>query len=151
MSESSLNEQMEAISKTEAEADLLKMSSQIASAYLSNNLIPAEQISDVIRSIYDSLRHIESGYAEDGFYNRDLRPAVPIKKSITDDYIICLEDGKKLKMLKRHIRTVYKMTPEEYRAKWGLPSDYPMVAPNYAVRRSQFAKNIGLGRKRKEA
>ncbi|MDP1723516.1 MAG: MucR family transcriptional regulator [Alphaproteobacteria bacterium] len=135
--------------KLEADSDMLKMSSGIASAYLSNNILPAEQIADVIRTIYDSLRQIEAGF-EDGVYNKDQRPAVPIKKSITDDYIICLEDGKKLKMLKRHIRTAYKLSPEEYRAKWGLPSDYPMVAPNYAIRRSQFAKDIGLGRKRNQ-
>ena len=79
------------------------------------------------------------------------KPAVPIRKSITPDFIVCLEDGKKLKMLKRHLRTNYSMTPEEYRAKWGLPADYPMVAPNYAAQRSAFAKKIGLGRKSKTA
>ena len=119
----------------------------IVSAYVSNNAIASAQIPELISTIFNSLDVLR----EDETIEEEepLKPAVPIRKSIGDDYIICLEDGKKLKMLKRHLRTTYNLTPEEYRAKWGLPSDYPMVAPNYAKQRSQFAKKIGLGRKAK--
>jgi predicted transcriptional regulator len=131
----------------ESNKDILKMSSDIASAYLGNNIVPAEEISDVIKSIFNSLKVIES-VGVDGDLHLSQKPAVPVNKSITPDYIICLEDGKQLKMLKRHIRTVYNLSPEAYRKKWGLPADYPMVSPNYAKRRSYFAKQIGLGRKK---
>ncbi|WP_404426793.1 MucR family transcriptional regulator [Thalassospira australica] len=127
--------------------ELLQMTVDIVSAYVSNNAIASAQIPELISTIFnslDDLREVEAVVEEE-----PLKPAVPIRKSIGDDYIICLEDGKKLKMLKRHLRTTYNLTPEEYRAKWGLPSDYPMVAPNYAKQRSQFAKKIGLGRKAK--
>ncbi|WOI10508.1 MucR family transcriptional regulator [Thalassospira lucentensis] len=127
--------------------ELLQMTVDIVSAYVSNNAIASAQIPELISTIFnslDDLREVETIEEEE-----PLKPAVPIRKSIGDDYIICLEDGKKLKMLKRHLRTTYNLTPEEYRAKWGLPSDYPMVAPNYAKQRSQFAKKIGLGRKAK--
>jgi len=127
--------------------ELLQMTVDIVSAYVSNNAIASAQIPELISTIFnslDDLREVETVEEEE-----PLKPAVPIRKSIGDDYIICLEDGKKLKMLKRHLRTTYNLTPEEYRAKWGLPSDYPMVAPNYAKQRSQFAKKIGLGRKAK--
>ncbi len=125
--------------------ELLRMSAEIVSAYVRNNAVPAGQLQDVIQSVYGSLRDVRSGGA---VKEEAPKPAVPIKKSVTPDYIICLEDGRKLKMLKRHLRTTYGMTPEEYRAKWGLDSDYPMVAPNYAKRRSEFAKKIGLGQRR---
>jgi predicted transcriptional regulator len=123
--------------------DMLRMASEIVSAYVGNNSVPAEQIPELIQSVYRSLLGV--GHIH-GLGDLAPTPATPIKKSITPDYLICLEDGKKLKMLKRHLRTVYNMTPQEYRAKWGLPSDYPMVAPNYASQRSAFAKSIGLGR-----
>lgn len=124
--------------------DFLRMTAQMVAAYLRKNSVPTAQITEVINSVYSSLRAI------DGRANApkatELKPAVPIKKSVTPEYIICLEDGRKLKMLKRHLRTEYNMTPEQYRQKWGLPADYPMVAPNYAKQRSAFAKEIGLGK-----
>ncbi len=121
--------------------ELLRMTADVAAAYVSANSLPTSELPDVIRTIHGSLASLGGGEAP-----RALNPAVPIKKSITAEYLYCLEDGKKLKMLKRHLRTAYRMTPDEYRAKWGLPSDYPMVAPNYAAQRSAFAKKIGLGR-----
>lgn len=123
---------------------LLAMTTQVVSAYLGNNSVPSGQISEVITTIYDSLAKLSSPVSEPE--PEPLKPAVSIKKSITPDYIVCLEDGKHLKMLKRHLRTTYNLSPEEYRAKWGLPAEYPMVAPNYAQQRSEFAKKIGLGR-----
>ncbi|HEX6091742.1 MAG TPA: MucR family transcriptional regulator [Dongiaceae bacterium] len=122
--------------------ELLRMTTDIAAAYVSNNAIASPQLPEVIKTIHSSLLALQGAAGGP----EGLTPAVPIKKSITPDFIICLEDGKKLKMLKRHLRTAYDMTPEEYRAKWGLPPDYPMVAPNYAEQRSVFAKKIGLGR-----
>jgi len=124
--------------------DFLRMTAQMVAAYLRKNSVPAEQITEVINSVYGSLRSIDGkANAPTG---ADLKPAVPIKKSITPDYIVCLEDGRKLKMLKRHLRSTYGLTPEQYRQKWGLAADYPMVAPKYAEQRSVFAKKIGLGR-----
>lgn len=125
-------------------ASLIEMTTKVVAAYLSNNSVASNQISEVIGTIHDALRGLSGGGAEPAA--EPLRPAVAIKKSIMPDYIVCLEDGKQLKMLKRHLRTAYGMTPDEYRAKWGLPADYPMVAPNYAQQRSEFAKKIGLGR-----
>jgi predicted transcriptional regulator len=122
--------------------DLLRMTSEVAAAYVSNNSLAAAQLPEVIRTIHASLAGLQAGAGA----AEPLTPAVPVKKSVHDDYIVCLEDGKKLKMLKRHLRTAYGLTPEEYRQKWGLPADYPMVAPNYAAQRSAFAKKIGLGR-----
>lgn len=131
-------------SRNNPSADLtMQMVTDIVTAYVSHNPVPANSLSEVIRTVHQSL---ESLSMEDKQAEReDLKPAVPIKKSITDDHIICLEDGKKLKMLKRYLRTRYDMTPEDYRERWNLPADYPMVAPSYAARRSQFAKDIGLG------
>lgn len=124
---------------------LLTMTAEVVSAYASNNLLAPAQLSEVISTVFTTLAGLErSGGGEKA---EALKPAVPLRKSITPDYIVCLEDGKKLKMLKRHLRSTYNMTPDEYRAKWGLPPDYPMVAPNYAEQRSAFAKKIGLGRK----
>ena len=123
--------------------DMLRMASEIVSAYVGNNDVPPAQIPDLIQSVYRSLNGIGQ---LPSMGEASLSPATPVKKSITPDYLICLEDGKKLKMLKRHLRTVYNMTPQAYRAKWNLPPDYPMVAPNYALQRSAFAKSIGLGR-----
>ena len=125
--------------------DILRMAVDVVSAYVSKNTLPAGQISEVIHIVYNSLSQLDNQAPE--VKTEAPRPAVPVKKPVTPDYIVCLEDGKKLKMLKRHLRTTYNMTPDEYRAKWGLPPDYPMVAPNYAAQRSDFAKKIGLGRK----
>ena len=123
---------------------LMQMTANVVSAYVANNILPAHQLSDVISTVFSSLQSLGSGQVETR--QEVARPAVSIKKSITPDYLVCLEDGKKLKTLKRHLRTPYGMTPDDYRLKWGLPPDYPMVAPNYAAQRSAFAKEIGLGR-----
>ena len=122
---------------------LLQMTTKVVSAYVGNNTISDVQISDVIESVYGSLEGLGTGA-----HQTKQKPAVPIKRSITPDHIICLEDGKKLKMLKRYLRTTHGMSPDEYRAKWGLAADYPMVAPNYAKKRSAFAKEIGLGKRK---
>ena len=125
--------------------EILRMAVDVVAAYLSNNQLPAGQIPEVISTVFRSLNSLDGTSVE--VSQEPLKPAVPIRRSVTPEYIICLEDGKKLKMLKRHLRTTYNMTPEEYRAKWNLSPDYPMVAPNYAQQRSDFAKQIGLGRK----
>ncbi len=123
--------------------ETLQLTADIVAAYLSNNNVNADAVPELIRSIHVTL----NGLGRDGnSAETSHKPAVPLKKSISNEYIICLEDGKKLKMLKRYLRTHYNMSPEEYRAKWGLPADYPMVAPAYAAQRSDFAKQIGLGR-----
>ncbi|KAA0681492.1 MucR family transcriptional regulator [Roseomonas genomospecies 6] len=124
--------------------ELLRMTADIVSAYVSKNVLPAQQIPEVINTVYSSLTGLNTQPRE--VPSEPLKPAVPIRKSVTPEYIVCLEDGKKLKMLKRHLRSTYNMSPDEYRARWGLPPDYPMVAPNYAAQRSEFAKRIGLGR-----
>jgi predicted transcriptional regulator len=124
--------------------ELLRMTTEVASAYVSNNSLAASQLSEIIRTIHESLVSVSRATAP--AVADPPTPAVPIRKSVTPDYIVCLEDGKKLKMLERHLRSTYNMTPEEYRARWNLPPDYPMVAPNYAAQRSEFAKKIGLGR-----
>jgi predicted transcriptional regulator len=127
-----------------AEEDFLRMTAHLVAAYLRKNSVPAAQITEIVNSVHGSLRAIEGKIqAPQG---ADLKPAVPIKKSITPEYIVCLEDGRKLKMLKRHLRSTYNMTPDEYRKRWGLPADYPMVASKYAAQRSDFAKKIGLGK-----
>jgi predicted transcriptional regulator len=127
-----------------AEGELLRMTTDVVAAYVGNNTLPTAQLAEVINVVYGSLRSLEGQVAQ--ARPEPLRPAVPIRKSVTSEFLICLEDGKKLKMLKRHLRSTYNMTPDEYRSKWGLAPDYPMVAPNYAERRSEFAKKIGLGR-----
>src|SRR3979411_3176132 len=127
-----------------AEEELLRMTADVVAAYVSNNTLPTAQMAEVINAVYSSLRSLEGQSAEP--QPEPLKPAVPIRKSVTADYLVCLEDGKKLKMLKRHLRSTYNLTPDEYRVKWGLAPEYPMVAPNYAARRSEFAKKIGLGR-----
>lgn len=124
--------------------DLLKLASDIVAAYVSNNPIPVAEVPGMIKSVHATLGGLSSGTPLEAPSTQ--KPAVPVKKSITPEYIVCLEDGKKLKMLKRYLRSRYNMNPDEYRAKWGLPADYPMVAPNYAAQRSEFAKKIGLGR-----
>lgn len=126
----------------------IELTADIVSAYLSNNSVQAGEIPSLIGEIHSALVRVSAGQ-EIPVVMEPAKPAVPIKKSITSDFIICLEDGKKFKSLKRHLRTAYNMSPEQYREKWGLPQDYPMVAPNYAEARSQLAKQMGLGQKRK--
>jgi len=124
--------------------ELLTITSEIVSAHVSNNTVSVADLPGLIEQVYRTL--VTIGPSLDGTQERP-KPAVVIRKSITPDFIICLEDGKKLKMLKRHLKTAYNMTPDEYRERWGLPSDYPMVAPNYAKQRSKLAKAIGLGKR----
>ncbi len=133
-----------AVEKT-SRSEILRMAVDVVSAYLGHNSLSSSQIPEIIQTVFSSLQQL----GDHGLNARGdaLKPAVPIKKSVAADYLICLEDGKKMKMLKRHLRTAFNMTPDEYRAKWGLSADYPMVAPNYAEQRSAFAKKIGLGRK----
>ena len=126
--------------------ELLRMTTEIVASFLSHNSVPAESVPDMIKSVHSTMKDISGTEAKP---EPKAKPAVAISKSVTDDYIVCLEDGKKLKMLKRYLHTRYNLTPEEYRLRWNLPADYPMVAPNYAKRRSAFAKEIGLGRKKK--
>lgn len=121
---------------------ILELTAQITSAYLGNNVVSVDDIPAVVNQVYAALGNI--GDAIPTIAERP-QPAVPINRSITPDFLICLEDGKKLKMLKRHLKTAYDMTPDQYRERWGLPADYPMVAPNYAAKRSKLAKDIGLG------
>src|SRR5262249_35826727 len=127
-----------------AEEQLLRMTAEVVAAYVRNNTLPTAQVAEVINAVYLSLRSLEAKSPE-GKPER-LKPAVPIRKSIAPDYLIWREDGKKPKTRKRHPGPTYGMTPDEYRQKWGLAPDYPMVAPNYAEQRSAFAKKIGLGR-----
>ena len=129
--------------QTITRAEILALTAEIVSSHVSNSSTARESVPELIQSVFDKLASLVS----DAPAPTELTPAVPIKKSVTDDYIVCLEDGKKLKMLKRHLMTSYGMTSEEYRARWGLKADYPMVAPNYAKTRQELAKKIGLGRK----
>ncbi len=124
--------------------EALHLATDIVAAYVSNNKTNSDDIPDLLQSTYATLHALNSKDATAQSINQ--KPAVPIDKSITKDYIICLEDGKELKMLKRYLRSQYDMSPDDYRRKWGLPASYPMVAPNYSKRRSQFAKDIGLGK-----
>jgi predicted transcriptional regulator len=128
-------------------SNYIELTAGIVSAYVSNNPVPAAEISSLISQVHSALQRVSSGQNE--MAGETAKPAIAVKKSITPDYIICLEDGKKFKSLKRHLRTQYNMTPEHYREKWGLPPDYPMVAPNYAEARSQLAKQMGLGQQRR--
>ena len=125
----------------------IELTADIVSAYVSNNTVSANDIPSLINQVHSALVRVSSGQNEAPV--EPLKPAVPVKKSITPEYIVCLEDGKKFKSLKRHLRTQYSMTPEQYREKWDLPADYPMVAPNYAAARSQLAKQMGLGQQRR--
>jgi predicted transcriptional regulator len=128
-------------------ADFIAQTADIVSAYVSNNTVPAGEIPALINQVHSALMRVSSGKGEG--LGEAQKPAVPVKRSITPEYIVCLEDGKKFKSLKRHLRTQYKMTPEQYRERWGLPADYPMVAPNYAAARSELAKQMGLGQQRR--
>jgi len=126
--------------------DLLLLTAEIVAAHVSNNHVGAGEVADLIGRVHAALTGLGDTAPEPS--EPDLKPAVSIRASVKPDYIVCLEDGKKLTMLKRYLRARYGMSPEEYRAKWGLPADYPMVAPNYADRRRELAKDIGLGRKK---
>ncbi|TIX01461.1 MAG: MucR family transcriptional regulator [Mesorhizobium sp.] len=128
-----------------SDAELLQMTTDIVSAYVSNNPVPVAELARIISDTYGAISKLRGAPAPTA--EEKPTPAVPIKKSVTPDFIICLEDGKKFKSLKRHLGTHYDLSPDAYRAKWGLPSDYPMVAPNYSATRSTMAKAIGLGRK----
>lgn len=125
--------------------DIMRLGAGIVSAYVSRNAVAADAVPDIIRSVHHALTQLTTGAAAAQPQERP-KPAVPIGRSVQHDYIVCLEDGKRLKMLKRYLRSRYDMSPEEYRRRWGLAADYPMVAPAYAARRSDFAKKIGLGR-----
>jgi predicted transcriptional regulator len=127
--------------------NFIDLTANIVSAYVSNNPTAASEIPALIGQIHAALLRVSTGRAELAL--EPAKPAVPVKKSMTADYLVCLEDGKRFKSLKRHLRTQYGMTPEQYRDKWGLAADYPMVAPNYAVARSQLAKKMGLGQQRR--
>jgi predicted transcriptional regulator len=130
------------------DSSVIRLTAEIAAAFVSGNQLPSNEVPALLKSIHAALRGLVGNGGQE--VRTELKPAVPVRKSITDDYIICLEDGKRLKMLKRYIRSRFSLSPEEYRAKWSLPADYPMVAPNYAAQRSAFAKKIGLGRTRQQ-
>jgi predicted transcriptional regulator len=125
----------------------IDLTASIVSAYVSNNVTPASDLPGLISQVHGALVRVSAGQAEPTL--ELAKPAVPVKRSVTSEYIVCLEDGKKFKSLKRHLRTQYNMTPEQYREKWNLPPDYPMVAPNYAAARSELAKQMGLGQQRR--
>jgi predicted transcriptional regulator len=129
------------------ESTYIELTAQIVSAYVGNNPMPSAEIASLIGQVHAALKRVSGGQALPSA--EPVKPAVPVKRSLNADYIVCLEDGKKFKSLKRHLRTRYNMTPEQYREKWSLPADYPMVAPNYAVARSQLAKQMGLGQQRR--
>jgi predicted transcriptional regulator len=135
------------MSENPANGNFIELTAKIVSAYVSNNSVAAGDIPGLISQVHSALTRV-SGPASEA-PSEPLKPAVSVKKSITPEYLVCLEDGKKFKSLKRHLRTQYNMTPEQYRDKWSLGSDYPMVAPNYAAARSQLAKQMGLGQQRR--
>ena len=129
------------------DADHLALTADIVAAYVSNNTVPVSELSGLISQVHAALAQVAGGRGE--AIGEAMKPAVSVKKSITSDHLVCLEDGKKFKSLKRHLRSQYNMSPEQYREKWGLSADYPMVAPNYAQARSRLAKAMGLGQQRK--
>ena len=132
---------------TTSPGNYIELTADIVSAYVSNNSVPAAEMPGLIDQVHQALVRVAGGQVE--VSTEPLKPAISVKRSITPEYIVCLEDGKKFKSLKRHLRTQYNMTPEQYREKWGLPADYPMVAPTYAAARSQLAKQMGLGQQRR--
>jgi len=132
---------------SDSTGNFIELTAEIVSAYVSNNTVPPSEIPNLINQVHSALSRV-SGKSTD-MPIEPLKPAISLKKSITPEYIVCLEDGKKFKSLKRHLRTQYNMTPEQYREKWGLSPDYPMVAPNYAAARSELAKQMGLGQQRR--
>ncbi len=135
------------MSDTPAGGPFIELTAEIVSAYVGNNTVPAAEIPALISQVHAALARVSNTSGDTPA--EPLKPAVSVKKSITPEYIVCLEDGKKFKSLKRHLRTQYNITPEQYREKWGLGADYPMVAPNYAAARSQLAKQMGLGQQRR--
>jgi predicted transcriptional regulator len=137
-----------AMSDNTSGSNYIELTAEIVSAYVSNNSVSASELPGLINQVHSALTRVSSGHGE-GAPSEPLKPAISVKRSITPDFIVCLEDGKKFKSLKRHLRTQYNMTPEAYREKWDLPPDYPMVAPNYAAARSQLAKQMGLGQQRR--
>ena len=125
--------------------DILRMVADISAAYVGQNKVDDSQVPGIITTVFKTMDRLSTSASE--LVEKPKKPAVSVRRSVLPDFIVCLEDGRKMKMLKRHLRTAYNLSPDEYRSRWGLPADYPMVAPNYAKRRSQFAKKIGLGRK----
>jgi predicted transcriptional regulator len=136
------------VSELQNTPNSIELAADIVSAFVSNNSVPMIDLPALISSVHAALTNVASGTTEPP--QEELRPAVPIRKSVQPDYIVSLEDGKRFKSLKRHLRTVYNLTPDQYRAKWGLAHDYPMVAPNYAAARSELAKQMGLGARRRK-
>ncbi|MBO0733862.1 MAG: MucR family transcriptional regulator [Methylocapsa sp.] len=135
------------MSETTGSSNFIELAADIVSAYVSNNSVPANDLPSLISDVHAALLRVTSGGIN--VASEAPKPAVPAKKSITKEYIVCLEDGRKFKSLKRHLRTQYNMSPDQYREKWGLPPDYPMVAPDYAKARSNLAKQMGLGQQRR--
>jgi MucR family transcriptional regulator, transcriptional regulator of exopolysaccharide biosynthesis len=135
------------MAENSGESAFIELTAKIVSAYVSNNSVASAEIPNLINQVHSALKRVAGGQM--AAPAEPLKPAVPVKRSISSDYIVCLEDGKKFKSLRRHLRTQYNMTPEQYREKWALPPDYPMVAPNYAAARSQLAKQMGLGQQRR--
>jgi len=138
---------MPVMSEDTGNTDFIGLTAEIVSAYVSNNSVASSDIPALINQVHSALLRVSGGQGE--LSTEPLKPAVPVKRSVHPDFIVCLEDGKKFKSLKRHLRSQYGMTPEQYREKWGLAPDYPMVAPNYAAARSQLAKQMGLGQQRR--
>ena len=132
----------------DSSVDYLGLTADVVAAFVGNNSVPASELPDLIAKVHTALLRLNTPAPV--VVEEVLKPAIPVKKSVTPEFIVCLEDGLKFKSLKRHLRTKYNMTPEEYRAKWGLPNDYPMVAPSYAEARSNLAKKMGLGQQRKK-
>ena len=141
-----MDDQSAGATLSDTSTDLRELTAEVVSAYVSNNSVPMNELPQLIAQVHDALGSTEGAQTSQQPAEKP-KPAVPIKKSVTDDYIICLEDGKQFKSLKRHLSSKYDMTPEEYRQRWGLPHDYPMVAPAYAAARSKLAREMGLGRK----
>src|SRR3954462_3582817 len=139
------------MSEHQTTPNTIELAAEVVSAFVSHNPVPAAQLPALIGAVHDALTKVASGTATQQAPEEPKEPAVPIKRSVQPDYVICLEDGKRFKSLKRHLRTVYDLTPDRYRAKWGLPADYPMTAPNYAAARSEMAKSMGLGARRRAA
>jgi predicted transcriptional regulator len=136
------------MSELQQTPNTIELAADIVSAFVSNNSVPVAELPALIGNVHAALTGVANAAVEKP--QEDLRPAVPIKKSVQPDYIVCLDDGKRFKSLKRHLRTTYNLTPDQYRAKWGLAHDYPMVAPNYAAARSELAKQMGLGARRRK-
>lgn len=135
------------MAENSGDGDFIALAANIVSAYVSHNLVPSGEIPNLISQVYSALKRVAAG--QSAAAAEAPKPAIPIKRSVTPEYIVCLEDGLKFKSLKRHLRTRYKLTPDQYREKFGLPPDYPMVAPNYAAARSKLAKDMGLGQQRR--